>query len=175
MDQKQKAAFEHVYHENFDLVRYYLRKLRVSEDQIDDITHECFMRLIKHMDSVDLERVTPYLFTMARNIVNDRFRQQKRRKTTNFGEEPAGEQEALWLSDQVRTLECALVSEALEEFCQNPEHECFALFYRDGLSMQEICDKLQMPSGTLSSRLYRLRKKFKPLIDGKLQNAEEQR
>ena len=168
MENGKKRAFEEIYDKNFDLIRFYLRKLNVNSAQLDDLTQECFFRLLKNIDSVDLERAKPYLFSIARNLVNDEYRKKRSRKTSSYGEEEPAVDVGLWVSDEIRDMECSIVGDLIDEFSAQDGHECFGLFYREGLSMKDISSRLDIPMGTVSSRLARLREKFSPIAKAHL-------
>lgn len=73
--------FTWLYDTHKEGLRRYLRTLGVLEN-LDDIVQEAYMRLYDRMGSfnrpIEREKLVPYLYTIARNIVYDKHRHNKR-------------------------------------------------------------------------------------------------
>jgi RNA polymerase sigma factor (sigma-70 family) len=75
------ASFIRLYDTHRESLRRYLRTLGVVENQ-DDIVQEAYMRLYYRMDSMsqpfESKKLLSYLYTIARNIVYDKHRHDRR-------------------------------------------------------------------------------------------------
>ena len=105
-----------------------------------------------------------FLVVTAKNLVIDRYRRQKTRKTDSIEDQTVENNEPLWRSDPNRELEVSLVSEIIDKIASEPENKCFSMFYRDGMTMKEISNKTGKPLGTIAAKIARLRGKFKEQI-----------
>ncbi|MFM9114870.1 MAG: RNA polymerase sigma factor [Planctomycetota bacterium] len=136
----------------------YAYRLTGSQADAEDLTQQTFLIALENGGSVrDEERVRSWLFTVLRN----RFWKQRRRQRPVVGHEefdwgelpdPATDPQP----DPFAHLPCdqAALQSALQEL-----HETFRLvqrmFYFEELSYRQIAAQLQVPVGTVMSRLAR--------------------
>lgn len=76
----EPAAFAPIYDHYFARVYNYIRYRVRRADAADDLTAQTFQRALAKIGSFDPQRstFTPWLFTIARNAVNDHLRARKR-------------------------------------------------------------------------------------------------
>jgi RNA polymerase sigma-70 factor (ECF subfamily) len=76
------AAFAALYDHYFSRVYNYVRYRLPDTDTADDITAQVFERALTHLGSYQAEKApfSAWLFTIARNAVNDHLRAQQRRR-----------------------------------------------------------------------------------------------
>lgn len=161
MDKANKQRFRDAYRAYSQLVIFYLRKLNVSDDQLDDFLQEAFMRLFNNLNSVEEGKEKSFLLVTARNLVIDRYRKEKNRQTTVDSDQLVEAQEGLWRSDPQRDYELEVLGKMIDQFCVDDSYRAFRMFYLEGRSLQDIANACQEPIGTIASRVSRLRKKFK--------------
>lgn len=162
-----KAAFD-------ELVRRYVRELyaflsRFVGDRTlaEDIVQDTFLQVHLSGDSFDpSQRFRPWLFTIAANKARDRLRRQARRPTASLDvqvEGPDGESGSFLdlMASGVESPESALEDEELRatvrkvvgEMPQNLR-EVLVLSYFHSFSYREVADILDVPVGTVKSRLH---------------------
>lgn len=118
----------------------------------EDVVQETMLRAWQHVDRID-ERRSPraYLFTIARNVLTDRWRAQRARPVLISDSDAVAQVPD---EDEVEAaVERWTVAEALARL--TPEHRSVlqALFY-DGCSVAEAARRLGVPAGTVKSRSY---------------------
>ncbi len=130
-----------------------------------DIVQEAFLRLYqwhrKHpKDQVELG----WLYTVTRNLAYDALRDKTRRPAIigDLGAIQGRDHRAD--SEPDRTLRDAVL-EVLESL-DGPDRECLTLFYYADCSTKEIAHRLKLSEGSVRTRLYRARLRFKELWKG---------
>ena len=128
------------------------------EDALDAV-QEAFIDAFKAIDSFDRARAFyPWFYVLLRNRC---YKMRTRNRETDSIEdtEILAPQSGLPREERV-ALERALVSLL-------PEHrELITLKYLDGLSYQELAEHLQIPKGTVMSRLFHVRKQLQKKLSG---------
>jgi len=133
----------------------------------EDIFQEAFLQVHQSADQFDLQRrFRPWLFTIAANKARDLMRSQARRPTNplqasiNSGDDESGQFIDLMESGIAMPGE-AMEREELQRVVQEtvegmPEHlrEILLLSYFHQFPYKEISDILQIPLGTVKSRLH---------------------
>lgn len=142
-------------------------------EQADDLVQDTCMRALDRLEQWEKgTRLDSWLFRIAQNIWFDRLRSAKTRgpmEGIETGEEFMGEdgrdvaESRLALSD---------VANALEKL--SPEQQVLiALVCIDGLSYKEAADTLQVPIGTIMSRLARARQALYAATHGGNKSGED--
>ncbi len=147
VDYEQAVA---LYHE--DLHRFALSLARNSDDA-RDLTQESYCRLLEKGGQLrDRTKVKSWLFTTLYRIFLGGERHEKRFPHLEFS---AAEPELPALTgDMVDKMDGATVLEALQEIDEH-HRTPLMLFYLQCLSYREIAELLDVPIGTVMSRLAR--------------------
>ena len=137
---------------------------RLSEHDAEDVFQEVFARAYQHLEGLRSdESIRPWIGQLTRRLAVDRLRLRAR--------EQPGVDESLQAVDaaaarELDRLELALsirdAMGALPENCQ----EILDRFFARGESYQEISEALQIPMGTIASRISRCLAKLRQLLDG---------
>lgn len=163
------VSFEKVYAENIGFVQFVVSKFRLAPQEADELVQDVFLRFYQNRERVDPEKIRSYLAMTARNMAIDIYRKQKSRKTFELEDKhDAAMQDGLWKDDPRRVLESEVAMEFLKAIEGEDGAETLLLFYRDGLSVKEIADRQGEKVGTVTSRLSRLRQKFKDKLQARL-------
>ncbi len=123
----------------------YLRRMTGNAESAEDLLQETFIQAMRRQDRLtDAASPQAWLFVIARNLAISALR--RRRRTTSLPENLAATttQEDPRLSamrNAIRTL-------------PEGQREALELRLRDSLSYEEIADVLQIPIGTVRSRLH---------------------
>lgn len=147
--------------------------LRNREDA-RDVTQDAFVKAYHRLDSFRLESsFYTWLYRIAMNLAIDLIRKRKRRKTSSYDEDIAardgdGEIAEVHQGDgPSRTLlRKQLYSRIMDAVDSLPADQKQAILLREleGLSYKEIADIMEIPEGTVMSRLYYARKKLQKLL-----------
>ena len=154
-----QSAFNELYHRYKDRLYYYFyRMLGNSTEQANDFLQEIFMRTIEKPESYNpAYTFQTWLFSVANNMCKNEYRRRGVRleyqdyesyeQKLDFMKEPAIEPEFL-LEKIFQTL-----NQLGEE-----NRSAFLLRYREGFSIKEVAQILELPEGTVKSRLFYARK-----------------
>jgi RNA polymerase sigma factor (sigma-70 family) len=136
---------------------------RLPEADAEDVFQEVFARAYQHLEGLrDDAAVRPWLGQLTRRLCIDRLRASARECPASDEElEPAGVDETL-----TRLEEALTVHEALAE---TPEHcrEILDRFFARDESYRTIGDALDLPSGTIASRISRCLRRLRELLEGR--------
>ena len=146
---------------HFDDVWRALRRLGVAEATTDDASQEVFIIAARKLSSIEPGGERQYLYGVAvRVAANARRSQSSRREQADdaalLGEpSPLPSSEALLEEKQARLF----LGRVLDTLPQDLR-TAFVLFEIEGFSLRELEQLLEVPLGTVSSRLRRAREAF---------------
>jgi RNA polymerase sigma-70 factor (ECF subfamily) len=136
-----------------------LRRLGISGADLEDLTHDVFTQVHRHLHEYDPSRpVKPWLFGFAFRIAAEQRRRTQRRREEPLESEPIDPvalPDARLAAEQDRQLVvAALAAIELER------RAVFVLYEIDGVPMDEIASSLGIPPNTGYSRLRLARAEF---------------
>jgi RNA polymerase sigma-70 factor (ECF subfamily) len=167
-------SFEDAFEAEFASLHRYLAR-RVGGSTADDLAAETFAVAFRSWDRLDPARpVRPWLYGIAANLVRHHWRKERRmlRAYARTGIDPvlAQEDEAVERADaDARHRELAAALAGL----RRDEHEILLLHAWAELTDSEIADALDLPVGTVKSRLSRTREKLRNQLPEVGQEAVE--
>ena len=134
---------------------------RVSNEQVaDDLLQETFVRIHKRLDGVeDSERITAWIYQIARNLLIDHYRTQSR-----YVAEIADDLEAD--TDQEENLNELVMGWLPRMISQLPDdyREAVELYELQRVPQQEIADRLGISLSGAKSRIQRGRAKLRAIL-----------
>lgn len=138
-----------------------VRAYRLPEHDAEDVFQEVFARTYERLGSLrDDEAIKPWLAQLTRNACVDRLRRAAR-------EQPEGEPAAEGVDAMLEQLDEALaVQEALAALSADCREILDAFFARDE-SYRDIGDRLDLPPGTIASRISRCLGKLRERLVGR--------
>ncbi len=153
------AAFDALYHRYKDRMFYYFyRMLGNSADTANDFLQELFMKLIEKPESYNSAfPFSTWFYSVANNMCKNEYR--KRGVRQEYWETEALEPQNDYLSDSSIEHEQVIekIFETLDSLAE--EHRsAFLLRYREGFSIKEVAEILELPEGTVKSRLFYAKK-----------------
>jgi RNA polymerase sigma factor (sigma-70 family) len=150
---EQPHAFASIFDRHFDAVHGYARR-RLGRTLADEIASETFMRAFDRRGSFDRSRTDarPWLFGIAANLMRRHWRTERRRLNALERLEPPG--------SSIAAPERADLVDALDSLPAR-EREALLLFALADLSYDEIAEALDVPVGTVRSRLARARNRLR--------------
>ncbi len=151
-----QALFE----EHFDYVWNSLRRLGVSNVDLEDVTHDTFLQVFRAYERYEPSRpIKPWLFGFAFRMASDHRRRSRRRaETSTEGLElvdPAGGP-----GEQLAVRERLALAQSALETLELGRRAVFILHELDGVSIPEVAATLGIPVATAYSRLRLARADF---------------
>lgn len=158
------------------LVERYQRRLHYAAlrlvgdpDEADDVVQEAFVRAYDHLAEYDSAyRFYTWIYRIARNRALNVLRRRKTWGTVSLSADDApalpGDADA---SRPTERSELAVALEACRDTLPADQREVFDLRHADGMSYAEIAVAVEVPEGTVMSRLYRARKKMRECLESK--------
>jgi RNA polymerase sigma-70 factor (ECF subfamily) len=140
-----------------------VQAFRLSEADAEDVFQEVFTRAYERLDSLrDDAAVRPWLAQLTRRLCIDRLRAASR-------EQPFPDEE---LADPGTEETLALLEEALvvqDALAATPEHcrEILDRFFARDESYRVIGEALDLPPGTIASRISRCLARLRELMEGR--------
>ncbi len=144
-----------------------LRTLRDREDALEG-TQEVFIKIHRALPNYDPRaRFFTWAYRIAMNHAIDRIRRRKVRKEQMFDEsftEPGDDRSSHRFEKAGVALEAEEVRERINSAVASlseKHRQVFVLFSYEGLGYAEIAETLEVPVGTVMSRLYHARRKVR--------------
>jgi RNA polymerase sigma-70 factor (ECF subfamily) len=155
---------ERVFREHLDFVWRCLRRFGVPAEHADDVTQEVLIVAAKKLELVPEGREKGFLFAIAARVGANAKRSLRRREQMLVRyqgqvDEPTRNQEQLSEQLRARQLMDAVMAELSDEL-----RAPFVLFEIEDWSIQEIAEALDLPIGTVGSRLRSARKAFSEVL-----------
>ena len=133
--------------------RYFYRMLGRDAAKAEDFTQDLFIRIIEKPHLFDTNRnFRSWIYTLALNLCKNEYRRNRHQETEWAESEHDIPVDFLPESIDKQLFE-SLLREAVEAL--NDKHRpCFILRYQEELSVAEIAEILELPEGTVKSRLF---------------------
>jgi RNA polymerase sigma factor (sigma-70 family) len=148
-----------------------VQAFRLPAADAEDVFQDVFARVYEHLDRLRSdEAIRPWIAQLTRRLCIDRLRSAGREgpaETEDF--EPGGLDDSLTQLDEAMT-----VRAALEEIGDNCREILDRFFGRDE-SYRTIGEALDLPPGTIASRISRCLAKLKSLLEGRSEGAAASR
>lgn len=169
------AAFIKLYERHRAAIFRFAYRLSGSVEAAEDITHDCFLGLIKKPKNFVPGRasLSTYLFSAARNLWLKQLRNSGRElaldewpeeQFVDGGKEPLG-----------RLLDEELSMKVQEAVVSLPplQREALVLFEYEGLALNEIASMVGTDVGAVKSRLHRARQRLRNALGPYLETSRE--
>jgi len=157
----RKEAYAHIFrlyrHRAYGLAYQYTGN---KEDAMD-VVQDAFIRAYLNLKTFDFHKeFGPWLLTIVRNLSIDLIRRKRTRRTQDLPEILPDAESGKRADNELLRLE---VREALIQLDQNDREIIFLKDYQ-GHSYAEIAEIIQIPIGTVMSRLHHARKRLAQLV-----------
>lgn len=153
-----------------------------NQEDAKDITQMAFVKAYQSLKSFRIDSsFYTWIYRIAMNLAIDHARRHKRRKTGSFDEAIANRDEDGTIAEQhhidnpVKALQRKELHEriygALDELSEEGR-EIILLREVEGYSYKEIAEVMNIPEGTVMSRLFYARKKLQAILRGEREDSE---
>ena len=135
---------------------------RLGPEDAEEVFQEVFARTYQHLDKLrDDEAIRPWIGQLTRRLCIDHLRSSSREEIVDPESLPGGTDEAMATID-----ESFAVHEAMAELSENCREILDRFFARDE-SYQTIGAALEIPSGTIASRISRCLARLREIFEGR--------
>jgi len=139
-----------------------VQAFRLAEHDAEDVFQEVFARTYQHLDKLrDDAAIRPWIGQLTRRLCIDHLRASSREISVDEDFESAEVDETLERLDEALTVQEALA--ALSENCR----EILDRFFARDESYRTIADALEIPPGTIASRISRCLTKLREKLEGR--------
>lgn len=165
------VAFNRALAEHADGLKAYAARMLGDSTAAEDVAQDAFLALYRHLHQVPSSAFRPWLYRVARNLCLDQLRRRKfklslfRDLQRDDDHAFSAEDPAAHAPDQLaESREANAAIEAAIEQIPPKFREAFLLCEMEGLSYEDAAAVLGCPVKTVSTRLFRARKRFQSLV-----------
>lgn len=165
LNKQQKTEFDLLVKQNMKRAYFVALGFLGSHDSAMDVSQEAFIRAYRNFDKFDKNRnFFTWYYKILKNLCLNFIRDNKNRNQENFLElrKKTLSSDSPDIILEEKELRQNLY-EAIEKL-SNDEREILILREFEGMSYAEISELLNVPEGTVMSRLYYTRKKLSSLM-----------
>ncbi|WP_300544954.1 sigma-70 family RNA polymerase sigma factor [Maricaulis sp.] len=152
---RDRDAFRALFDHFAPRVRSFLVNRRVTPAQADDLTQDVMLTVWRRASSYDRSKASAatWIYTIARNLHIDHYRKTVRAQKLD-GADPVMQPDAAPIADELvsRSQDAGTVTYALAELPED-QRIVLDLAFVEGLSHSEIAARLDLPLGTVKSRV----------------------
>jgi RNA polymerase sigma factor (sigma-70 family) len=162
---QNETIFELLIAPHFQSAYNYARWICGNKEEADDVFQEAMAKILTGLKSLTSKHVKPWIFSVVRNTYFDSLRRTKRR----IHEEYSDSESTVNLdadtpeTELLKKADHRLVQEALAKLPMEFREVLVLKEYED-MSYKEIAKVLDVPAGTVMSRLSRAREKLLQII-----------
>jgi len=143
------SDIERLYRELGPMIWAYLRRQPVAPDEADEILQETFVVVAANPAAVRAAASQrAWLFGIARNLLREHVRRHSRRRSEPLPEDFAAPSAPAGDGEEIEAMRRAIAG------LPEAQREVLELRLREDLSYKEIAEVLEVPIGTVRSRLH---------------------
>jgi RNA polymerase sigma-70 factor (ECF subfamily) len=158
-----QARLRRLVDSHFDSLWRFLRRLGIAEADVDDAIQEVILVLARKLHVIDERSERSFTFSTAFRVASDMRKRSKRRREVHesaLSELPSSLRDPEASAHQQRMV--ALFGRVLAQLPLD-QRAVFVLYELEEFTMAEIAEALELPPGTVASRLRRGRETFERL------------
>ena len=170
-----QAAFLELYDRYREPIFRFAYRLLGSVEIAEDVTHDCFLSLIRKPENFRPERASlkTYLYAAARNLALKHFRSQGRE--TGLDEITEEPRDSPRRGPLRKLLDEELANHVRDAVFSLPplQREALILFEYEGLSLNEVAEIAGTDVGAIKARLYRAREGLRRILQPYMDSNKE--
>jgi RNA polymerase sigma-70 factor (ECF subfamily) len=165
-EQRDRAAFASLFDAYAPRVKSFMMRKGASSEQAEDLVQETMIAVWSkaQMYVADRGSVTTWIFTIARNLRIDRLRREKTSLYSDIDDYDAESTDAPQDDALGRLQEDGYVAKALAQIPEE-QRKLLILSYVEDLPQSEIAKRLQIPLGTVKSRMRLAYRRMRKLLE----------
>jgi len=158
----QKPAFEELIRHWEKRLFYYVRRIVPTEEDAWDVLQQTWMKVLKGIGSLkDHGALATWLYRIARDTALSRWREEyKERARRDESNDLTGLEAQV---DDFRPEDAQRVHRALGRLSVM-HREVLTLYFLDDLSMNQVAEVLEVPLGTVKSRLHHAKSALRSVL-----------
>jgi len=161
---RDPAAWDELVRRWNDRLLYYLRRLIDDEHDATNAVQEVWLHAFRGIHSLkNDDRLAPWLYRIARRTAMNHFRTKYARHETSEPEADSGivddEQETQFQLENAELVHYGLAKLGLRE------REGLTLYFLEDLAVNEMAELLEVPFGTVKSRLFKARQDLRRVLE----------
>jgi RNA polymerase sigma-70 factor (ECF subfamily) len=140
-----------------------------DRQEVEDVLHDVFMEVWRNAHSYDEERgsVRTWLFLLMRSRTLDAARKVRRTRTDSLGEAALDDDDLITSESPYDSAERSAIRNKVQSLPKRLR-QVLLLTYFTGLTCREVAERIEIPVGTVKSRLRTAREAMKQaLADGR--------
>src|SRR5262249_55216563 len=142
-----------------------LRRLGVPSAAVDDAVQRVFLVAARKLGAVAADRTRAYLFAIALRVAADDRRARRRRPAASgIGLDELAVDGAPGADELLERARARGLMQSILDAMPLEQRTVFVLFESEQLSLTEIAELLEVPRGTVASRLRRARETFEAAV-----------
>ena len=163
---KDRDAFAKLFDQFAPRVKSFMMRKGASAEMAEDLVQETMIAVWSKAALYVPERggVATWIFTIARNLRIDRLRREKTSLYTDIDDYDAESDDVAQDDALGRLQEDGYVAKALVKIPEE-QRELLILSYVEGLAQSEIAARLQIPLGTVKSRMRLAYRRMRKLLE----------
>ena len=163
---KDRDAFAKLFDQFAPRVKSFMMRKGASAEMAEDLVQETMIAVWSKAALYVPERggVATWIFTIARNLRIDRLRREKTSLYTDIDDYDAESDDVAQDDALGRLQEDSHVAKALVKIPEE-QRELLILSYVEGLAQSEIAARLQIPLGTVKSRMRLAYRRMRKLLE----------
>lgn len=160
-----EPAWRALYDAHFDFVYRVARRFGTPDSEMDDVCQETFLVAFRKLASFRGGRFTTWLYRVAANVTSDRHRRRRFRRALAglWSAQKPADVPAPAADRAIEAREARVHVERILERMAPKKREVFVLFEIEGLSGEEIAERIDCQPGTVWTRLHHARREFERL------------
>ena len=151
---RNRSSFEQLFEHFAPRLKSYMMRLGADAVLAEDLAQETMVKVWHKADLYDRSKAgaSVWIFRIARNLRIDKLRRQKFHEVELDSDEIARQGHYLESDSRAESLDAGRLPELVQEL--PPEQlEGVRLAFFEGLTHSEICEQLELPLGSVKSRL----------------------
>lgn len=157
---QEEKTFERIYNDHADNVYALARFKGLSESDAHDVVQDTFMAVFSSYHSFEgRSSLKTYVVSIARHKIADHYRKASRRQEEELSDTLAIQ------STSAQTEERVDVIRATKRL-KDEDQDLLHLIFTQGLNYKEAAAILDIPEGTVKSRMYKIRTQLKHHLGG---------
>jgi len=162
---REDGALRTMYREYGRLVFAVAHRVLHQRELAEEATQQTFVRAWQSADQLDVERdPAPWLATIAKRAAIDIHRREARRPTVALADVAEGDRAVVSLPPEMDTLDAVWTVRRAIDGLPPEEAAIVRLQHLEGLTHNDIAEKLGIPVGTVKSRSHRAHRTLAGLL-----------
>jgi RNA polymerase sigma factor (sigma-70 family) len=159
-------SFEEVVLPHLDAAFNYARWLTKNDADAEDVVQDAYVRALRFFSSLREENARAWLFTIVRNTWYGRFPRRAASAVVNVAGDEADDRADAGLNPEAQMIQQQTVEHVRRALETLPTdfREVLVLRELEGLSYKEIAAIVEIPIGTVMSRLARARERLAAVL-----------